>query len=365
MRASCADGSEFWRQAHVARSLGSSFVASVLEAGVLQLWRAPRTASLIEHWPGDPAKAALAMRFNAAMHALARRRRWPDLTEIYRRQDGDFDGVIGEVMEADDAFIAEWMQHTPQTNEVGRAAAIVAALMVLRQQTGLPVELLELGSSSGLNLNLAHYAYDLGGIPAGKADSRVRIAPRWLGPSPVRSPVELVGARGVDLNPLDPADADTRERLRSFVWADEPERGERLQQALSLAQIHPPRIDRADAASWLAARLAEPQAAGRCRVVFHSMVLQYLDPLDREAVLASIARAGESASGERPFAWISFEWLPDRSKVHLQLTSWPGGETRHLATCHPYGQWIHWLDTAAEVQPAAHDDALFVPCVAA
>ena len=357
MRVSCADGSELLRQAHVARSLGSSFVAAVLEAGNLQLWRAPRTASRIEHWPGDPTKAALAMRFNAALHALALRGKWRALTEIYRRQDGDFDGVIGEVMEADDAFIAKWMQFTPQTNEVGRAAAIVAALMVLRGQTGLPVELLELGSSSGLNLNLAHYAYDLGGVAAGKPDSPVRIAPRWLGPPPARLPVKLVSARGVDLNPLDPADPETRERLRSFVWADEPERGERLQQALSLAQFHPPQIQRADAASWLAAQLAQPQADGLCRVVFHSMVLQYLDPVDQQAVLASISHAGERASPERPFAWISFEWLPDRTKVQLRLTTWPGGETLHLATCHPYGQWIEWHGNAgsAALTPAGDE----------
>jgi hypothetical protein len=340
------------QQAGVARSLGSAFVASVLEAGQNQLWRAPRTAALIADWPGDPAAAAMSMRFNAALHAIARRGHFPALNELYRRRHGDFEKVIGEVLGAEDDFIAEWMRHTPQTNEVGRAAAIWAALMVARREIGqwntsMPFELLELGSSCGLNLNLAHYGYDLGGILAGTLDSAVRVAPRWRGSPPPFARVELTATRGVDLHPLDPGDAATRERLMAFVWADEPERAERLHQALVLAQMHPPRIDRANAAVWLAARLREPQPEGVCRVVFHSMVMQYLEPQDRGAVTAALAEAGAQASQARPLARISFEWTVDRNMVELTLTMWPDGTTRRLASCHPYGQWIDWQPAPA------------------
>lgn len=356
MRENVTDSGGLSRQAHVARSLGSPFVAEVLEAASRQLGRAPRTEAMIAGWQGDPSKAALAMRLNAALHALARRGKWPTLSELYRRKAGDFDAVIGQVMQADDAFVAEWLQHTPQTNEVGRAAALIAALMVLRQDAPMPVELLELGSSCGLNLNLGHYAYDLGGVSAGNPGSPVRIAPHWVGPPPALAPVEVLRARGVDLNPLDPGDAATRERLLSFVWADDPERSARLEQALAFAQRHPSRVERANAASWLVARLGEPQDAGVCRVVFHSMVLQYLDSADCDTVRASIARAAEAASEDRPLAWISFEWLPDRSEVQLQLTCWPGGGTRVLATCHPYGQWINWFHRPIMVADATGGD---------
>lgn len=336
------------QQAGIARSLGSPFVASVLEAGQNQLWRAPRTAALIADWPGDPAAAAMSMRFNAALHAIARRGRFPALSDLYQRRHGDFEAAIGEVLGAEDDFIVEWMRHTPQTNEVGRAGAIWAALMVAQRDIGqrdssMPFELLELGSSCGLNLNLARYGYDLGGILAGTLDSAVHVAPRWRGSPPPFARVELASARGVDLHPLDPGDAATRERLMAFVWADEPARAERLHQALALAQLYPPRIDRGNAAVWLAARLLEPQPAGVCRVVFHSMVIQYLEPHDRAAVMAALADAGARASETRPFARISFEWTADRSMVELTLTMWPGGVTRRLAICHPYGQWIDWL----------------------
>lgn len=333
---------ELARQADVARAHGSPFVAAVLEAGERHIDRAPRTAALIRGWPGDPAAAALAMRFNAAIHALARRGKPRRLEALYRRQHADFDGAIAAALDAEDAFIAQWMRQPTQTNEVCRAAAIIAALMVAGEGFGLPFELLELGSSAGLNLNLAHYDYDLGGLAAGVPGSPVRIAPAWRGAPPPHSIVEVVAAHGVDLHPLDVADAATHDRLLSFVFADQPARAERLQNAIALAQRHPPQVTRGNGVSWLAGKLAAPQEAGRCRAVFHSMVLQYLSPEERRTAVELIGAAGSRATAERPFAWISFEWTDRRDEVQLWLTCWPTGSARHLATCHPYGTWIHW-----------------------
>lgn len=333
---------ELGRQARLARALGSPFIASVLEAGQRQLFRAPRTAALIAAWPRDPSAAALAMRFNAALNALARRGSPAALRALYQRQHEDFDGAIGATLEAEDQFVADWMQHTPQTNEVGRAASLFSALMLLKREFGLPFELLEIGSSAGLNLNMARYAYDLGGVLAGETDSPVRIAPEWRGTLPVHAPVEVISARGVDLRPLDPTDPATTERLLSFVWADQPARARRLEQALLLARQMRPNVERANAVTWIAARLAEPQAEGTCRVIFHSMVLQYLEAGDRLAVIGAIRNAGARATRERPLARISFEWNESRSEVRLMLTAWPDGRTHRLATCHPYGNWVDW-----------------------
>ena len=333
---------ELARQARITRALGSPFIASVLDAGHRQLFRAPRTAALIAAWPGDPSAAALGMRFNAALNALARRGTPPALQALYRHQHDDFDGAIGDALAREDQFVANWMHDTPQTNEVGRAASLFSALMVLKAEFGLPFELFEIGSSAGLNLNMAHYAYDLGGVQAGNPDSPVRVAPEWRGALPVPQPVEVVSARGVDLRPLDPADPATAERLLSFVWADQELRARRLEAALHLARSHPPQVERANAVQWVAARFAEPQVEGTCRVIFHSMVLQYLAAADRLAVIGAIRAAGARATRERPVGRISFEWNEGRSEVRLMLSSWPEGQTRHLATCHPYGNWVDW-----------------------
>ncbi|RJF93666.1 DUF2332 domain-containing protein [Sphingomonas cavernae] len=334
--------SELRRQSLVARTLGSPFVAEILEAADRQLALGPRTAALIAGWPDDPAAAALGLRLNSAMHALARRGSPPSLAALFQRQHEDFDAAMAAAFRAEDRFIAEWMRGPTQTNEVARAAAISAALMGLRRATGMPAELLEIGSSCGLNLNLARYDYDLGGIRAGDPSSQVRITPAWRGPAPEAAPLDIMSARGVDLKPLDPQDAATRERLFAYIWADQPARARRLESALELARRFPPRVDRADALTWLEERLAEPQIPGTCRVVFHSMVLQYLNSEARRTFIDLLHRAGARATRARPLAWISFEWTASRSEVQLTLTSWPGAATRLLAVSHPYGDWIEW-----------------------
>nr|WP_246616640.1 DUF2332 family protein [Sphingomonas yunnanensis] len=333
---------ELRRQARVARAIGSPFVAAVLESSARQLQRAPLTAAVFAHWAGDRAAAALAMRFNAAIHALARRDTPARLGALYRGEHDDVDGAIAAALAGHDRFIADWIQHVPQTNEVGRAAAILAALKVVRTCFDLPVALLEIGASAGLNLNLHRYAYDLGGVAAGDPDSAVRIAPDWVGPAPPDAPVEVIAARGVDLAPLDPTDAATCERLMAFVFADQPARSRRLESALALARCSPPLVDRGDAVAWLRDRLAEPAPAGRCRAIVHSMVTQYLDPAARARLDATVAAAGAVATSERPLVRIGFEWTADRAAVLLKITSYPDGITRVLAECHPYGAAISW-----------------------
>lgn len=334
--------SELRRQSQRARLLGSPFVADLLAAADRQLGHGPRTQALIGNWPGDAAAAALGLRLNSAVHALARRGTPRVLEALFQHRHDDFDAALAMAFETEDRFIANWMRGPTQTNEIGRAAALAAALIVARRITGLPAELLELGASCGLNLNLGHYGYDLGGTICGAQDSAVRIAPLWNGSAPPPEPLEIAAARGVDLNPLDPRDQATRERLMAYVWADQPERARRLEQALDIAQLAVPDVERSDARLWLSERLAEPQSAGTCRVVIHSMVLQYLGDAERRTLGKMLRDAGQRACADRPLARVAFEWNRTRSEVHLMLTTWPGNSTRLLAVCHPYGDWIDW-----------------------
>jgi hypothetical protein len=336
----------FHDQATAVRGMGSPFVAAVLDAVGRQISRAPLTCALVADWPRDEAADALAMRVAGALHALARSGEDAALTGLYRERVGDMDRVIGDALARADAFVAQWIGDPPQTNEVGRTAATMAALMVLRRRFPVPVELLELGASAGLNLNLAHYAHDLGGVAAGDPTSPVRVAPEWRGSLPVAAPVEIASARGVDLHPLAVTEPHARDRLMAFVWPDDAARAHRLTAALRLARDVPPHVDRGDVVEWLPARLAEPQPEGTARVIVHSMVMQYLSPGARTAVDGAMDAAGARADSTRPLARIAFEWTPARDAVRLRLTSWPDGRTVDLATCHAYGAWIEWHGAA-------------------
>ena len=338
---------ELARQADRCRAMGSPFIANILEAADRQLFLAPLTTAAIRSWPGDLAAAAVALRVNGALHALARRESPPYLAALYRGEHEDFDGAVAVALSRSDPFIADWIRHPTQTNEVARAAAIMSALMAAPVAQPMPFELLELGSSCGLNLNLDRYDYQLGSVCAGDPLSMVKIAPDWHGPPPPDRQVSIAAARGVDLQPLRASDPADRERLMSFVWADQPTRSKRLEQALKIAMMQQPRVDQGQAATWLEERLAEPQPLGHCRAVVHTMVLQYLDDGERQHLSAMMAKAGDKASPDRPLIWIEFEWTPDRQTVELRLTSWPTGRSELLATCHPYGDWLKWRGAAS------------------
>jgi hypothetical protein len=291
----------------------------------------------------------MALRLNSGLHALARAAertgRHASLGALYRDLDGDFDLALAQALAHGEAFLLGWMGQPTQTNEVGRSAAFMGALMELQALAPLPVELLEIGSSAGLNLNLHHYSYRLGGQRYGAALGRVRIAPVWQGRSPPCHALTVTGARGVDLHPLDVANVPERERLMAYVWPGDRRRARRLQAAIAVAQDYPPRIEHGQAGAWLAARLQAPQAAGTWRVLMHSMVMQYIAPAEQQAIKERLRAAGQAASADAPLAVIGYEWREDRSAVELTLTDWRGGEpqSRLLAICHPYGHKVEWL----------------------
>ena len=333
----------FARQAETCRSTGSAFIAAVLEAVDRQLPLAPISSRMIQGWRGDAAAAAVALRVNGALHALARRGRPQHLADLYHGEHDDFDGAIAEALSQEDQFIADWMRHPTQTNEVARGAAIMSALMAVATEQPMPFQILELGSSCGLNLNLARYAYRLGSVSAGDPASAVRIAPEWRGEDPPVAEVTIAAAQGVDLNPLSASDPVHRERLISFTWADQPARSQRLEAALRIAVAHPPQVHRGDAKLWLAQRLVERQPEGLCRAVVHTMFVQYLSDRERREIATMLAAAGAGASVRRPLVEIGFEWTTDRREVQLRCTRWPDGESAVLAVCHPYGDWVEWL----------------------
>jgi hypothetical protein len=99
-----------------------------------------------------------------------------------------------------------------------------------------------------------------------------------------------------------------------------------------MGAVHP--VERAGAAGWTEARLAEP-APGLATVVFHSIVMQYLPGAERER----FERALEGAPGT--VAWLRMEPADELTEVRLRL----GGEDRLLARAGYHGDPVEWLAT--------------------
>jgi hypothetical protein len=94
-------------------------------------------------------------------------------------------------------------------------------------------------------------------------------------------------------------------------------------------------VERASAPDWLAARLgvATPEVA---TVVYHSIVLQYLDQPSRDRLHDVLATAGARASADAPLAWLRME--PGGEQAEVRLTMWPGGAERLVAATSFHGR---------------------------
>ena len=340
----------FAEQATWCERLQSPFMARLCDLLGRRLDRQSATGERVLSWPGDPSSSAdvLPLRLCGGLHALVRAGRLPELGRLYPPNPAPADDLLwpaipDAIRKADDE-LGRWLDLPPQTNEVGRSAVLMAGLMTIAANRKLPLRLFELGSSAGLNLVLDRYGYRLGGVRAGAAASPLRLAPEWRGPPPPEAPVEILSRGGVDLRPVDLRNEG--EKLLAYVWPDQLERRSRLEAAIAIAAADPPPVAEGDAAEWLERILPLAPFAGAVRVVMHSIAFQYFPAGTQRRIAALIERCGAAADEKGPLAWLRYEQQPGEEQASLRVRSWPGGEDRLLAWCHPHGATVDWVGAA-------------------
>lgn len=159
------------------------------------------------------------------------------------------------------------MNRPVQTNERGRSGSLLGGFLLIAQRTGLPLRLLEIGSSAGLNL-----CWDSAtNGPAAVGAIRRRLC-AW-GPSssdgaPPPAAATVVERAGCDPDPVDVHSPEGRLTLLACTLPDQLERIRLLEAAVAIARGVSYRVDPASAADWLESRLARP-AAGVATVIFH------------------------------------------------------------------------------------------------
>ena len=117
--------------------------------------------------------------------------------------------------------------------------------------------------------------------------------------------------------------------------------------AARLAAQSPPLLERQDAGAFVLERLAAPQEAGVTRVLYHSVMWQYLPEATRREITTAMEQAGVQAEAGRPLAWIRLETNRATFRHELRVRYWPGGEDwALLAEAHPHGSWVEWLGGA-------------------
>ena len=286
----------------------------------------------------DPGASALALRLMGAVHRLVLSGEAPELARNYPSAGGvpgsAWPAFLDLLRERRDE-LRELVERPVQTNEPARCAALLGGFLEVARETGMPLRLLEVGASAGLNLRFDSYRYELGDERWGPDGSPVTVRARLTGTPPLGTRVRIDSRAGCDMKPLDPRREDDRLTLASFVWPDQLERHERLRAALTIAEQVDAPVEPAGAADWTEARLAEP-ADGTATVIVHSIVMQYLPAEERDR----FERALESASGTR--AWLRME-PGDEQLTEIRLKRWPGGEDRLLARAGYHGDPVDWL----------------------
>jgi len=336
----------FYDQARSNRGLGSPFTAQVLRLVAEKVAPGTPVMDRMLAWPGDISNrgASLPLRLLGGLHSLVLTGACPDLAACYPPNPTPDDAALSAALdialrEHQDALMAA-LDSPPQTNEVRRAAVIIAAAHWLSEGLGIARFVsTELGAAAGLNLMWDQFRLDLACGVFGPRNSPVRLDPEWRGPCPPEGALEVIDRRGVDLAPLNPRDEADALRLTSYLWPDQPWRIERARAAMAMATAP---VDKADACDWITERLAKPQS-GAIHLVFHTVAWQYFGEETCRTCLDALEAAGARATPDAPLARLSMEGDAIKGEgAPIELTLWPGGHKISLGRVDFHGRWVDW-----------------------
>ncbi len=348
-RAAFADW--FRNQANLCRLRDSPLYGSLLDAVASDIEESGVSWSTLEDYVADltPHYDSPPLRFMAAVHRFVLAGQEPELARYYPSVGGtepvpEAWPAFRDVVERRGLEIRAQLNRPIQTNEVGRCRAMLGGFLLVARETALPLRILELGASGGLNLRWDHYRYEIGEATWGDPRSSVRLVGGFRTGAPtLDTVVDVVERAGCDLAPLDATTDEGRLTLLSYVWPDDMERVRQIFGAFSIASEIEAPVEQADAAAWLDRRLADPRD-GVATVVFHSCVMQYLDDASRRRIERTIKRSGRRARATAPLSYLRLE--PSGQTEQVDLTMWPDGTKRILATSDPNGRNIEWLAEA-------------------
>lgn len=345
-----------WQARH-AEENGAPCTARVVQALAQVAEGETATGRRIANWHGLTLKDALPLRIAGGLHHLLLSGEDDRLRRVYSGQitdQGQIDRLVCELVETFDHLLLPWLDGPPQTNEAGRSASIMAGLLWVAQHVDqhvtLRFELFEPGASAGVNTMLDRYRFRLGKTEVGPEASPMRIEPEWRGAEAPPAPSEgldICSVRGCDLAPIDLNDPAAALKLKSYIWPDAPLRMARIDAAIQLASENPPDLSKQDAGAFVTDMLARPQEEQMTRVMFHSIMWQYLPVATQDAITSAFEAAGAQASTDKPLAWIALETDPKTFRHELTVRLWDGaahtGEPHLLAFAHPHGAWVDWL----------------------
>lgn len=332
----------FRQQADQCRALGSPFTGALLDLAANRIEAGAAWSAPLQTWTGDPRADALALRLAGALHR-AMLDGDAELAECYAARQIDAARLDAALLRHAE-LLARYLQSAPQTNDPQRSAILLGGFLEIARQIGpLPLDICEIGASAGLNQSWFRYAYDFSDWRWGDmAQAPLVLHANWSGPRPPDGLPRVRHSSACDLAPVDALNPEGRQRLLSYIWADQPERLERVRRALDFAAREKIGVTRAAAGDFVAQTLQKRQP-GTTFVLCHSIVWQYIDSAEQQRIASLMQAAGNAATPQTPLAWLRFESGTAKDGGELTLMLWPGGTTQHLAVADYHGRWVRWV----------------------
>jgi hypothetical protein len=200
-------------QGEVCAGMGSAMYGDVLQRVAADVEAGGVFAAILAGHENDSGRLALPLRLLGGLHRLVLDSRAPELRRRYPSTGGRWDAEaawpdIKRVATGHADYLRAALDSPPQTNEVGRSAALIGALLHLAARFDWPIRLFEIGCSAGLNLRADYHRYRYPGGQWGPADSPVTIDDAWRGQLPPAADLQIVERHGYDIAPLDATSSD-------------------------------------------------------------------------------------------------------------------------------------------------------------
>tara|TARA_B100001179_G_scaffold225619_1_gene205698 strand:- start:1205 stop:2266 length:1062 start_codon:yes stop_codon:yes gene_type:complete len=332
----------FTQQASWNKALASPLTAALLEKMADDFDSDGVLSALLSDWTGNPVRDALGLRLLGALHYAVLAKRDDALADAFPnrdREDWDIDQIWPEAerfLRSETDWVRSFIKHPPQTNETRRGFMFLTGMLNLAKQFRMPVDMLELGASAGLNQYFDEFRYTTQNWKWGNPTSPVQVSTEWQASlPPLATPLTVLQRKACDQNPLSLSDPETRLRLKSYIWLDQQERLSRFDAAADLAIERNIQVDKADAVEWLASQLKKRRPRV-LTVVCHSVFFQYPPRETRRKLTQLIELAGEDACPDSPLAWLRYEpeaiWTEtDSAQMLLDFRVWPGNSHTRLA----------------------------------
>lgn len=190
------------------------------------------------------------------------------------------------------------MTRLVQTNEIQRCSYLYPIFMRIQQQTKLPLGLLEIGTSAGLQLFVDQYAYEYNDVPLDPTNAssvNISVSVESKEPFHLEATIPLdIGTRlGIDLNVIDLKDEAERSWMNALIWPEHETRRQMLDAAIQEVDFDKVTLVEGDGVSILQELTTRiPKTETLC--IFHTHVANQMPRPVKENLLEQVRRIGQT-----------------------------------------------------------------------